>query len=172
MDTMGDRSMADDSSHNGLRWWAAIGTAITVLTFLGVHNAAQLDSVLSHALAPSSTTDPQSGRTPSLPAPPVDTCTLYCKEAHFDATDEEFDGACTRTGCPVTGTFTNDGHAPGSVTVDFFLKGAAGGLCVTTIPVTDPGETSTAGCNAVFTAPAPASGGSEDISTVILNPVG
>jgi hypothetical protein len=172
MDMTGDRSMADDSSRDGLRWWAAIGTAITVLTFLGVHNAAQLESVLSHSPAASSTTDPQSGPTSPPPAPPAHTAPSTTAKAHFVATAEEFDGACTRTGCPVTGTFTNDGHAPGSVTVDFFLKGAVGGLCVTTIPVTDPGETSTAGCTAVFTAPAPASGGSEHISTVILNPIG
>ncbi|MFI6054088.1 hypothetical protein ACIBCO_28855 [Streptomyces violascens] len=164
--------MADDSSNNGLRWWTALGTAITVLAFLGVHNAAQLNSVFNHASAAPSASAPQSAPAAPVPAPPVATCHLYCHVAHFDVTSKGSDGVCTRTGCPVTGTFTNNGHALGWASVEFFLNGPAPGSCFATIPVTAPGDTSTAGCYAFTIGSAPAYVEEESINPIITQPVG
>ena len=119
--------------------------------------------------------DDSSGPTSSYTAPadPVDTptatatCTgLYCYSPHFDETYVGFSGACTQVECPVTGTFTNDGHAAGPGSVTFYLNGTLGGMCIVSIPSTAPGESSTAGCNAILDGVSQ-TGGTENVTADI-----
>ncbi|MEV7323040.1 hypothetical protein [Streptomyces sp. NPDC093970] len=147
-------------SGEGGRWLiGAVGTALAVAAFFGIHSYAQLEdwargSGSAHATSQSAQ--------PYRPAPFITAtagCALftsYCGHAHFDQEGSpQFEGECNSDGdggCPVSRVFTNVGTETGSATATFLLDRRSGeitgdaGTCTAIIPSTPKGGSVTARC--------------------------
>ncbi|MEU6054110.1 hypothetical protein ABZ829_27235 [Streptomyces xanthochromogenes] len=135
----------------------AVGTALTVAAFFGIHNFSELKDWANGTSHTVSTSQP-------VPSPSVTaSCTttfLYCGKVHFSQVGPpQFEGPCHSVGnggCPVSRVVTNTGTETGGATVNFFLeKGgdtsaseSAGsvGSCTAIIPSTPKGGSVTARC--------------------------
>ncbi|MEU6507797.1 hypothetical protein [Streptomyces sp. NPDC046942] len=135
----------------------AVGTALAVAAFFGIHNFSQLKDWANGTSQTSSTS--QSAPTASATAS-CSMAVLYCGEVHFDQEGSpQFEGAChtsSNGGCPVSRVFTNVGTQTGGATATFFLDkqgdtaapDEAGnvGSCTAIIPSTPKGGSVTARC--------------------------
>ncbi|MFJ9691840.1 ribosomal protein L7/L12 [Kitasatospora sp. NPDC101183] len=97
-------------------------------------------------------------------------CFAHCDSAYFIESGSQFAGTCSSTsGCPVSGTFVNDGRRAGGASVTFSLTGTSGvvGRCTTPLPSAAPNAVVTASC----TVYPPSFTGTVHLTTDIHNPL-
>ncbi|OIJ68403.1 hypothetical protein [Streptomyces mangrovisoli] len=156
--------MADGPTGNdGDGKWliGAIGTALAVAAFLGIHNVSQLEDWAKGSSHTAGTPQPTSAfsTTPLFSPAPATTATCssdpYCGTTHFNAEGTpQFDGDCRTSsdgGCPVSRVFTNNGTETGGATATFTLYKDSNhtdvaATCTAIIPSTPQGGSVTARC--------------------------
>lgn len=155
----------------------AVGTALAVAAFFGIHNFSQLKDWANGTGRTGSTS-------PSAPtAAATASCSvtmLYCGEVHFTAEGPpQFGGACNTSsngGCPVSRVFTNAGTQTGGATATFFLdkqgdtaapdQAGSVGSCTAIIPSTPKGGSVAAGCTIY-----PSYDGQVELYSTVNNPI-
>ncbi|MFE9558355.1 hypothetical protein ACFYMW_31560 [Streptomyces sp. NPDC006692] len=132
----------------------AVGTALAVAAFFGIHNFSELRDWASDTSHTVSTSQPVASASATASC---STISIFCGKVYFAQEGlPQFEGPCNSSGnggCPVSRVVTNQGTETGGATVDFVLykQGAtesAGsvGSCTAIVPSTPKGGSVTARC--------------------------
>jgi hypothetical protein len=168
--------MADQDSTEGLKLLiGAIGAALALAAFFGIHSWTQLKDLGSSTSSSASAAVPAPAPVPATPA-----CLdfLTCGKVYFQQVGApQFMGACNRdsSGCPVSQVFTNIGTVTGGATATFFLdnqsdtsapdQAGAVGSCTAIVPAEPTNGSVSAGCT-IYTSDT----GSLNLYSVVNNP--
>ncbi|MFF4185018.1 hypothetical protein ACFYZ9_17640 [Streptomyces sp. NPDC001691] len=135
----------------------AVGTALAVAAFFGIHNFSELRDWANGTSHTGSTSQPA----PSASATAsCSTISIFCGKVYFSQVGmPQFEGPCNSSGnggCPVSRVVTNKGTETGGATVEFVLskQGDASatestgsvGSCTAIVPSTPKGGSVTARC--------------------------
>jgi hypothetical protein len=165
----------------GWKWLIGVaGSVLAVAAFFGIHNVEQLKDLLNGTSTSTSTSTGDTGGTSrSSLASPTPRCFLYCNKVHFNNSGIQFAGRCgINSGCPVSGTFINEGTETGGASVTFYLKqkNSSGenedgnvGTCSIPIPSAPRNGVVSAGCTIY---PSAALSGTVGLTAFVNNPVG
>ncbi|GAA4117554.1 hypothetical protein ACFW17_25530 [Streptomyces sp. NPDC058961] len=156
----------------------AVGTALAVAAFFGIHNFSELKDWVNGTTHTVSTSQPIPSASPKTSC---STTLLYCGTVHFSQVGPpQFEGPCNSVsngGCPVSRVVTNIGTETGGATVNFLLDkqgdtsasepAGSVGSCTAIVPSTPKGGSVTARCtiNASYQ-------GSVSLRSTVNNPTG